>query len=81
MSKRTVYDARREGSRLVLRRRQRLVHRITWLLLAVPLGTGSAMGAWHLIGATAGRTMRAAYVVVVFGLVVGIIGMVRGGRR
>ena len=81
MSKRTEYDARREGSRLVLRRRQRLVHRITWLLLAVPLGAGSAVGAWHLVGATAGRTMRAAYVVVVFGLVVGIIGMVRGGRR
>ena len=36
---------------------------------------------WVLVGAAAGPTMRAAYAVVMFGLVAGIIGLVRGGRR
>lgn len=79
--RRIVYDARRESGRLVLRRRQRMINRLTWVFLAVPVGAGSAVGAWHLVGAAAGPTMRAAYVVVVFCLVAGIIGFARGCRR
>lgn len=77
---RIVFDARREGGRLVLRRRGRMMHRLTWSLLAVPVGAGSAVAAWHLVGATAGPTMRAAYVAVVFCLVTGIISSMRGRR-
>ena len=78
---RRVYEARREGRWVVLRRRRPAVHRWTWLGLAVPVGLGAAAAGWRLVGEAAGPTMRAAYAVVMFGLVAGIIGLVRGGRR
>ena len=81
MVRRIGYDAHRQGRRIVLRRRRPAVTRLTWLLLAVPVGAGAAAGSWRLVGAAAGSTMRAAYAVVVFALVTVIVGLLRGGRR
>lgn len=79
--RRTEYEIRREGRRVVLRRRRPAVHRVNWLLLAVPVGLGAAVAGWRLAGAAAGPTMRAGYAVVMFGLAAGITGLLRGGRR
>lgn len=66
--------------RLMLRRRRRAATRLTWLL-ALPLGVASAVGAWHLVDATAGTVLRACYAAVMFGLVAGSICLARGGPR
>lgn len=79
--RRTEYEIRREGRRVVLRRRRPAVRRWNWLLLAVPVGLGAAAAGWRLVGAAAGPTARAGYAVVMFGLAAGIIGLLRGGRR
>lgn len=81
MGRRIVFDVRGEGRRVVLRRRRPVVWRLTWLLLAVPVGAGAAVGSWGLVGAAAGPVTRDAYAVVVFALVAGSIRLMRGGRR
>lgn len=81
MRKRIVLEARREGRRVVLRSRRPVVSRLFWSLLAVPVGAGAAAGSWRLLGEMAGQVTRAAYAVVVFGLVAGSIRLARGGKR
>ncbi|HEX5495419.1 MAG TPA: hypothetical protein VFX70_12685 [Mycobacteriales bacterium] len=81
MGRRMVFDVRRDGRRVVLRRLRPAVWRLTWLLLAVPVGVGAAVGSWHVVGVAAGQVARAAYTVVVFALVVGMVRLMRGGRR
>lgn len=81
MGRRIELGARGEGRRLVRRRRRRAVSRLTWLLAPIPVGAGIVVGVWQAAGDVAGQRLREGTALLGVLLVVGLLRLVRGGRR
>lgn len=81
MARRVLFEGRREGRRFVFRQRPPLIHRLVWLMFALPLGTGAAFGVWALLGYTTGPATRTGYAVLTFTVVVWMLRLQTGDRK